>query len=216
MHTQQNINVGLDQITNSQTQNNSNTEKQINTEINTEIDTNSDTDSDTDTYINITEMMDFQKKNIYQVQINNDVVIIKHIGHGSHVPDIIIKEEFGKGKNLNLYNCVYTNEEIDFLKNTINEDKFLPIIKLIEKSPPNIRLDSSTGSSTQTENKIYTLSVKLNCLLNYNEPISDFSIWLTYSTNNTIYHKELEKNINSTNIIEKILEKIIELGINIL
>lgn len=162
-----------------------------------------DDESDDDTYIDITEMLDVLIKNIYQIQINNEKVVIKHIGRGSHVPDIIIKEDFGKKKNLNLYNCVYTNQEIDLFKTKVDEEKFLPIIKLVEKLEP--------------ENKIYSLSIKLKCLFNYNEPLTDFSLFLTYSTNNGhIYHIELEKNINSTNIIEKMLEKLIELGINIL
>ena len=117
------------------------------------IDDESDDESDDDTYINITEMLDIQIKNIYQIQINNEKVVIKHIGHGSHVPDIIIKEDFGKKKNLNLYNCVYTNQEIDFFKTKVDEEKFLPIIKLVEKLEP--------------ENKIYSLSIKLKCLFNY-------------------------------------------------
>lgn len=162
-----------------------------------------DDESDDDTYINITEMLDIQIKNIYQIQINNEIVVIKHIGRGSHVPDIIIKENFGKKKNLNLYNCVYANQEIDFFKTKVDEEKFFPIIKLVEKLEP--------------ENKIYSLSIKLKCLFNYNEPLTDFNLYLTYSTNSGhIYHIELDKNINSTNIIEKILEKLIELGINIL
>ena len=168
--------------------------------INVDIDNES---SDDDTYINIMNVLDVQIKNIYQIQINNEIVTIKHIGHGSHVPDIIIKEDFGKQKNLSLYSCVYTNHEIDFLKTEINKDKFLPIIKLVEKKEP--------------ENKIYSLSIKVNCLIDYDKPFIDFTIFLTYSTNSTyVYHINLDKNINSTNIIEKMLEKIIELGINIL
>jgi len=160
-------------------------------------------ESDTDTYINLKDILEVQQKNIYQTQINNEKVVIKHIGYGSHIPDIIIKEEFGKNKNLYLYSCVYTNDEIDFLKTKIDNDKFLPVVKLIEKMEP--------------EDKVYSMSIKINCLFDYNEPFVDFDTYLTYSTNSTyVYHIKLDKNINPSNIIEKMLEKIIELGFNIL
>ncbi len=159
--------------------------------------------TDEEEYIDINDILYENLKRIYQIQMENEKIIIKHIGTSSHVPDIIIKEDFGKKNNLNLYSCIYTNEDIDFLKNKIDEDKFLPIIKLVEKS--------------ELENKIYSISIKIKCLLNYNEHLTDFSTYLTYSTNNSyIYNVELEKDINSQNIVEKMLEKIIELGITIL
>ena len=177
--------------------------KNVNLNANSKSDTESNNESDSETYVNIKDVLDSQLKNIYQIQINNDKIVIKHIGHGSDIPDIIIKEDFGKYKNLNLYSCVYTNNEIDFLKTKINEDKFLPIVKLVEKLKP--------------ENKIYSLSVKIKCLFDYNEPFTQFSTFLTYSTDSSyVYHTELNKNINPSNLIEKMLEKIIELGINIL
>jgi hypothetical protein len=161
-----------------------------------------DSDSD-DTYIDINDIIKAQLKNIYQIQINNESFIIKHIGMGSHVPDMIIKEDFGKNNNLNLYNCVYMESEIDFIKTELNNNKFLPIVKLVEKM--------------ETNNNIYTLSIKVNELLNYNESCTNFNIYLTYSlSNDYINDIELEKNINSSNIIEKMLEYIIELGICIL
>jgi hypothetical protein len=166
------------------------------------IDNTTDSDSD-DAYIDINNIIKAQLKNIYQIQINNESLIIKHIGMGSHVPDMIIKENFGKNNNLNLYNCVYMESEIDFLKIELNNDKFLPIVKLVEK--------------LETNNNIYTLSIKVNEILNYNESCTDFNIYLTYSlSNDYINDIKLEKNINSSNIIEKMLENIIELGICIL
>ena len=56
-----------------------------------------------DEYINIENLLK-ENVNIYQIQINNDKLIIKHIGTGSESPDIIIKEGFGIDKSLYLYN----------------------------------------------------------------------------------------------------------------
>ena len=152
--------------------------------------TNSDSD---DTYIDINDLLKEQLKSIYQIQINNESLIIKHIGMGSHVPDMIIKEGFGKNNNLNLYNCVYMESEIDFLKTELNNNKFLPIVKLVEK--------------LESNNKIYTLSIKINDLLNFNASCTNFNLYLTYPLENDyINYIEIEKTINSSNIIEKMLE----------
>lgn len=168
--------------------------------------TNSNDDnfnSDEETYININDLIENKLKKIYQIQVNNDNFIIKHIGMGTDVPDIIIKESFGKKNNLSIYNCVYTDTEINFLKLETNKDKLLPIIKMVEK------IDGTE--------KIYSISIKINEEININKILMDFNILLTYSsTTGYIHQLELEKNINSGNIIEKMLESIIELGFVIL
>ena len=157
-------------------------------------------DSDDEQYIDINDILKAQLKNIYQIQINNESLIIKHIGSGSHVPDIIIKEGFGKNNNLSLYNCVYMETELEFLKTELNNNKFLPIVKLVEK--------------TGTDIKIYSLSVKINSLVNFNELITNFNIYLTYSLSTDYINQiELDKNINSSNIIEKMLENIVRFGL---
>ena len=160
-------------------------------------------DSDDDTYIDINDILKAELKKIYQIQVNNESLIIKHIGIGSNVPDMIIKENFGKNNNLSLYNCVYMESEIDFLQSEINNNKFLPIVKLVEK--------------IESKNNIYSLSVKANDLFVFNESYTNFNLYLTYSlSDDYINHIELEKNINSLNIIEKMLESIVELGLHIL
>jgi hypothetical protein len=164
-----------------------------------------DVDSEDDTYIDINEILKSQLKNIYQIQINNESIIIKHIGVGSHVPDMIIKEAFGKNNNLNLYNCVYMESEIEFLKSELSNDKFLPIVKLVEKS--------------DSETKIYSISIKVNELIEFNKPYTNFNVYLTYTSSTyveSLYKLDLDKDINSSNIIEKMLETIIELGLTIL
>ena len=154
-------------------------------------------------YIDINDLLNSQLKNIYQFQINNNDLLIKHIGKGTHIPDIIIKESFGKKQNLSLYNCIYLEDEIDFLKTKIHNDKFLPIIKLVEK--------------INNKNNVYSLSIKINELIVFDKSINNFTIFITYCGNDGyIHHIELEKTINQTNIIEKMLENIIDCGFDIL
>ena len=180
-----------------------NTDNKFNNESNNESYDNFENDSDDETYININDILKAQLKNIYQIQINNESLIIKHIGLGSHIPDMIIKEGFGKNNNLSMYNCVYMDSELDFLKTEVNNNKLLPIVKLVEK--------------IDTDIKIYSLSVKINSLVNFNEPITNFNIYLTYPLSTDYISKiELEKNINSSTIIEKMLENVIRLGLEIL
>lgn len=163
----------------------------------------SEESSEEETYIDINDLIKEQLKNIYQIQLCNDNLMIKHIGIGTHVPDIIIKESFGKKNNLSLYNCVYLEDETNFLKSEQNSNKLLPVIKLIEK------LDNHTN--------IYALSVKIQNFTNYNEYINNFDIYLTYTSNkNNFYHVEITKNIDHNNIIEKMLGHIIDFGFDIL
>jgi hypothetical protein len=53
-------------------------------------------------FICLDDFIDNNIMKIYQLQINNNELIIKHIANGSKIPDIIIKENFGKNNNLNL------------------------------------------------------------------------------------------------------------------
>jgi hypothetical protein len=169
---------------------------------------NSDNSDDETQYINIDEKFKEGLKKIYQIQINNSKLQIKLVGLASETPDMIIKENFGINSNLNLYNCVYSNEEIDFLFKEIHEDKFIPIIKLIEKKQTDIKKSSEN---------IYTLSVKFSDKIFLDLPIDFFDIYLTYTTGEKyIEYLKLEKEINPSNIIEIFLEKLIELGFCIL
>jgi hypothetical protein len=162
----------------------------------------SDSDSDSDTYVDLNDIMANKLRNIYQIQITDSNVQIKHVGVGSDVPDMIIKNNFGKNENLHLYNCVYKQDEIDFLTKEIHLDKFLPIVKLIENLPD--------------QTNIYTLSVKISELVKYNEDLHLWDLYLTLTRDNYVEFVPIEKNINSTNIIESFLSEIIEFGIKIL
>ena len=96
--------------------------------------TNDDSDSDSDKYINIeeyvkTQIPDEEIKNIYQIQLNNDILIIKKISEHYVSPDIIIKENFGPNSEFSLYSCVYMEKELEQNNNQI----YYPLIKLVEK-----------------------------------------------------------------------------------
>lgn len=159
-------------------------------------------DSDSDSYINLDSLMKEKLVNIYQPQLNNKTIEFKHIANSSDVPDIIIKTGFGTNKNLNLYSCVYKESEINFLTQKIHSEKFLPIIKLIEKQ--------------DNKENIYTLSVKITELLEYNKKFESFDLFLTIKENNFIRYNLVAKEITCENIVEKFLECIIELDIKIL
>jgi hypothetical protein len=161
---------------------------------------NSELSSEEETFVNVDEILKSSLKKIFQIQINENSLFIKHIGMGSDVPDIIIKEDFGKKSNLNLYNCIYTETDlIDKVDNT----HFLPIMKLVEKS--------------NDFNKIYSISVKLNQDIVLDNTIDNFDIYLTYMVTKDFFeHIKLDKDINSQNIIEKLFENIIEQGFAIL
>lgn len=156
--------------------------------------------SDEETFVNVDEILKSSLKKIFQIQIIEKTLIIKHIGMGSDVPDIIIKEDFGKNNNLNLYNCIYTEND---LVDKVDDTHFLPIMKLVEKS--------------NDFNKIYSISVKLNEKIVLNNIINNFDIYLTYMVTNDFFkHVKLDKDINSHNMIEKLFENIIEQGFAIL
>ena len=163
---------------------------------------NNNDSSEEETFINVNEIIKDQLNPIYQIQLNNQELIIKHIGNGSHAPDFIIKDSFGKNNNLSLYSCVYTDDDFDLLKHNPQKN-FLPIVKLIEKK--------------EKHNNVYTISVKIYDFVDYNKIITNFKLFLTLTNKNGyIQDIELDKNINSLNIVEKMIENIIDLEIEIL
>lgn len=157
-------------------------------------------------YVDLEELMKQNLNAIYQLQINNNTIIFKHIGNGSHAPDVIIREFFGKNKLLKLYNCTYTKEDLEYLTNEIHEETFLPILKLIQK------IDDE-----KEKHNIFTISIKLKEKLQFNIMMENFDIYLTFMNDNKyIVNKKMDKILNQTNIVEKMLETIIDNGHNIL
>ena len=154
----------------------------------------SDTDSDNSEYIDLTEYTTSQTTNIYQFHIDNNKLILRCIGKSSHAPDMIIKENFGPNLNLSLYNCLFTDNE---LKSVESNNLFFPLIKLINMDKVN-----------NSYNVITSLAVKINQELKYDSEIDSWELYYVEDeiSDPNIKTYLLEKNINLTNIVEKIIE----------
>jgi hypothetical protein len=135
-------------------------------------------------------------KKLFQIQLLNNNFIFKHIGNSNtSPPDMIIKENFGVDNSFNIYSSLYLEDELfDF------KDKIIPLIKI-------------------TNNKLndkYSLCIKYT-FININEIINDYNLFFVYNVNDKVIYEliseEDKKNINPDNIIEKLLELIIDIGI---
>lgn len=191
---------------------NSNSYSDSNSDSNSDF--NSDSNSDTDKYIDLSSYVEDDLKNIFQFQPNDDKLIIKYIGKSSDTPDIIIMENFGSKSNTSLYNCVYSYDELESIKNIeleqdnkdliqSNKDNqcdnleqlklFFPIIKLITNEKDNIITSS--------------IAIKLEQDIIYDDDIIKWKLYWVENSQKSDYIKTLEikKNINPSNIIEKII-----------
>lgn len=178
------------------------------------------TDTDTDEYVDLIDMVKDETLELYQFQINMDKLILKLIGKSSIAHDIIIKENFGPNSSMSLYNCIYTNEELDlFIQNKqikSNEknidyseddmmDLFFPLIKLV-KVINNIQ--DNNIDNKQVNFIISSIAIKLKQNIVLDKEISEWELyWVQNEKNNdNIKTLKLEKNINTENILEKLLE----------
>jgi hypothetical protein len=181
---------------------------------------NSDENTDSDEYVDLIDMVKDETLDIYQFQINMDKLILKLIGKSSIPHDIIIKENFGPNSSMSLYNCIYTNEELDlFNQNETNKsngenidcsediltDLFFPIIKLV-KVLNNIQDDNIENK--QVNFVISSIAIKLKQNIVLDKEINEWELyWVQNEKNNdNIKTLKLEKNINTENILEKLLE----------
>ncbi len=156
--------------------------------------------SDSDEYVDLEEIIkekDKDKNNIYQIQIFDNELMIKLVGKEFYVPDVIIQENFGPDNKLSLYSCLYDENDFELGREDDSKDPveefFHPLIKLVER-------ESNAFS-------IYSFAVKFKNLI-LNEKFSDFELYMVHNKkdNDFVYTQLIEKNINSENIIEKILE----------
>lgn len=146
-----------------------------------------------DDYINDNE----NKKKLFQIQLLNNNVIFKHIGNSNtNPPDMIIKENFGVDNSFNIYSSLYLEDELFDYK-----DKIIPLIKI-------------------TNNKLndkYSLCIKYTFENNIDENINNYDIFFVYNVNDKVICEAIsdndKKNINPDNIIEKLLELIIDIGV---
>jgi hypothetical protein len=193
-----------------------NTDPNTNTDTNPNTDSDSDSDSDSDTdpdqYINLEEYIGSQipeeNKNIYQIQLNNDTLIIKKISEHYILPDIIIKEDFGPESQFSLYSCVYMETELEKNNNQI----YYPLIKLVEK------ITNGKEEIGQNQEQIITYSIgikfsnQLDLKQNKIQEIKDFKVFLIANkkSKENVYTTEIPKDINQFNIIEKLIGYVLD------
>jgi len=149
-----------------------------------------------DDYINDNE----SKKKLYQIQLLNNNIIFKHIGNSNtNPPDMIVKENFGVDNSFSIYSSLYLeNELLDY------KDKIIPLIKIL-----NNKL-----------NQKYSLCIKYteinkNNLIDYKN--NNFDLFFVYNTEDKVIYQNIDqnekKNINPDNIIEKLFELMIDIGV---
>ena len=144
-------------------------------------------------YINLEELIE-EKQKLYQIQLNNEILIIKNIGYGIVAPEVIIEENVGIDNNLSIYNCILSQAEIDSYS---KENSYYPIIKLDEKKSEDII-------------NTYILSIKLSKEIELDKELEEFEIFLILIDGETgsIGYKILEKNITSKNIVEIVIKNV--------
>jgi len=140
-------------------------------------------------YINLDNYINHIK--YFQFDLNNNNLKLNFVGKGEDIGDIIINENFGKNNDYTISSCLYKYDEIINIK-----DKFIPLIKLYN------------------EKNTYGIGI----ITYENIPINNtnnFDVFLIYKTNK--FHKlKLNKDINKNNIIEKLIDKLLDLNIFIL
>ena len=146
-------------------------------------------DSDSDEYVDLSLNLEFEKE-LYQFVTYDDKLNLKCIGLSSVIPDVIIKENFGPNSNMNLYSCVYSLSELQLNSDTL----FYPLVKLIIKK--------------NTNNIIISFAIKLLKQIDINNLINEWELYLIInnSIEKDLQISKIEKNINPTNIINKLIE----------
>ena len=101
---------------------------------------------------------------------------------------MIIKENFGKEFDMSLYGCTYSEDELIKVDN--NEELLFPIVKLIKK------------------NTIWSFVIKFESKIELEKSINNFILYFVSNIESEDYINtiEIDKNINSNNILEKLIE----------
>ena len=143
-----------------------------------------------DDYINLDNYINHIE--YFQFDLNNKNLKLNLVGKGEDIGDIIIKENFGKNNDYTISSCIYKYDEITNIKN-----KFIPLIKLYN------------------EKNTCGIGIILYENISINNTTDNFDVFFIYQTNK--FHKlKLEKDINKSNIIEKLIDKLLDLNIFIL
>ena len=143
-----------------------------------------------DDYINLDNYINHIE--YFQFDLNNKNIKLNLVGKGEDIGDIIIKENFGKNNDYTISSCIYKYDEITNIK-----DKFIPLIKLYN------------------EKNTYGIGIISYENIPINNTTNNFDIFFIYKTNK--FHKlKLDKDIDKNNIIEKLIDKLLDLNIFIL
>ena len=141
--------------------------------------------------INLDDYID--KIDYYDIQINKTELVIKKIGCGDEIGEVVIEENFGLNNKCNLYHCVYKLEELE--KNNIYS-----IVKLYY------------------ENRIYSIAVSIEEDIVIDKKINNFKMLFTTTLLDIkkIKYFDMDKIIDGDNIVEKLFDKLIDLNIMLL
>ena len=143
-----------------------------------------------DDYINLDNYINHIE--YFQFDLNNKNLKLNLVGKGEDIGDIIIKENFGKNNDYTISSCIYKYDEITNIK-----DKFIPLIKLYN------------------EKNTYGIGIISYENISINNTTNNFDVFFIYKTNK--FHKlKLDKDIDKNNIIEKLIDKLLDLNIFIL
>jgi hypothetical protein len=175
---------------------NTNEDLEKNPTLNVNVNVDSDSESDWDEYVDLSLKFQSESEDIYQFTVNNDKLELKNVGKFTKTPDIIIKEKFGPESNMNLYSCVYALHEL-----MIETDElFFPLVKLVIESKTNVIITCIAIKLNQ--------HIQIDKLFNNENQIDKWELyWLeNKSDSEHIKTLKIEKNIDSTNIIEKLID----------
>lgn len=145
--------------------------------------------SDSDEYVDLSSNIESKSEDVYQFIIENNKLELRHIGKFTMAPDIIIKQNFGPKSNMSLFSCVYTYNELT----TQSDELFFPLVKLVIKNELNVITTC--------------IAIKLIDYVQVDKPINEWDLYWLENKSNLEHIKmcKIEKNINPTNIIEKII-----------
>lgn len=137
-------------------------------------------------FINLNELI--KEHDMYQIQINNEELIIKKIGKSKQSDDIII---YKNDKGLTLYSIVYSSEELKY-----NEDlgNIFNLMKIHEK--------------VNNKDILFNIGIKINEEVKINKVIKDFKVFFLsneINKNGKKYYKEFNKTVNKDNIVETMI-----------
>lgn len=137
-------------------------------------------------FINLDNLI--EEYDMYQIQINNEELIIRKIGKSKQSNDIII---YKNDKGLTLYSIVYSSEELKYNKDLGNIFNLMKIHEKVNK-----------------KDILFNIGVIINEEIKINKVIKDFKVFFLSNEvkkNGKKYYKEFNKIVNKENIVETMI-----------